>query len=135
MGWEMAAHQITGNVGLYFACYKLSKHGWNVMPTSRNAKGIDIVAYDVESSRYLGIQVKALSKRSPVPLGTSLTSIRGDFWLIVTQVSQDPITYVMLPEEVSQLAHRGEKDGRVSYWLQQKAYDTEAFRERWERIR
>ena len=105
------------------------------MPTSRNAKGIDIVAYDVESSRYLGIQVKALSKRSPVPLGTSLTSIRGDFWLIVTQVSQDPITYVMLPEEVSQLAHRGEKDGRVSYWLQQKAYDTEAFRERWERIR
>jgi hypothetical protein len=30
--------QITGNLGLYYCCYKLSLLGWNVMPTARNAR-------------------------------------------------------------------------------------------------
>ncbi|HZW57961.1 MAG TPA: hypothetical protein VFF30_16850 [Nitrososphaerales archaeon] len=38
--------QVTGNVGMYWVAYKLSSIGWNFMPTSRNAKGIDIVIYD-----------------------------------------------------------------------------------------
>ncbi|PSN88098.1 hypothetical protein B9Q03_09635 [Candidatus Marsarchaeota G2 archaeon OSP_D] len=37
--------QITGNAGLFYVAYKLSTMGWNVLLTSRNAKGIDIVAY------------------------------------------------------------------------------------------
>ena len=37
--------QITGNVGLYYYCYKLSLPGWNVMPTARDARGVDIIAY------------------------------------------------------------------------------------------
>ena len=32
------SNQIVGNVGLYYVCYELSKRGWNVLPTSRNAK-------------------------------------------------------------------------------------------------
>ena len=64
--------QIVGNAGLYFTCYRLSLLGWNVMPTARNARGIDVVAYSRDGKRYIGIQVKSLSKRVPVPLGTSL---------------------------------------------------------------
>lgn len=37
--------QIVGNKGLYYCYYQLSLLGWNVMPTARNARGIDIVAY------------------------------------------------------------------------------------------
>ena len=37
--------QITGNLGLYDCCYKLSLLGWNVMPTARSARGVDIIAY------------------------------------------------------------------------------------------
>jgi hypothetical protein len=29
---------ITGNTGMYFVAYQLSRRGWNVMPTSRNAQ-------------------------------------------------------------------------------------------------
>jgi restriction endonuclease Mrr len=32
------------------------------------------------------------------------------------------------------IAHRGEKDGRVSYWLQPNKYHTDEFREKWDRI-
>lgn len=31
---------------MYYACYRLSRMGWNVMPTARNARGIDIIAYN-----------------------------------------------------------------------------------------
>jgi hypothetical protein len=29
-------NQLTGNIGLYYICYELSKRGWNALPTSRN---------------------------------------------------------------------------------------------------
>lgn len=76
--------QLTGKVGLYYCCYRLSLMGWNVMPTARNARGVDIIAYSRDASRFVGVQVKALSKRNPVPLGTSLDKVMGDFWIILT---------------------------------------------------
>jgi hypothetical protein len=83
--------QLTGNVGLYHCCYRLSLLGWNVMRTARNVRGVDIIAYSADASRFVGVQVKALSKRSPVPLGTSLDKIMGDFWVIINRiVSRSP---------------------------------------------
>lgn len=109
--------------------------GWNVMPTARNARGVDIIAYSRDATHFCGIQVKALSKRSPVPLGNSLDKIMGDFWVIVNKVaSPSPCAFVLLPMEVRERAHRGEKDGRVSYWLQPGEYEQDAFRDNWQRI-
>ena len=45
--------QVTGNIGMYYACYKLSCMGWNVMPTARNARGIDIIAYNKEGTDFI----------------------------------------------------------------------------------
>ncbi|WP_439684891.1 Holliday junction resolvase [Cupriavidus oxalaticus] len=127
--------QLTGNVGLYYCCYRLSLLGWNVMPTARNARGVDIIAYSRDASRFVGVQVKALSKRAPVPLGLSLDKIMGDFWVIVNKVATPtPSAFILLPSEVRERAHRGEKDGRVSYWLQPGSYEADEFRETWERI-
>jgi hypothetical protein len=47
--------QIVGNLGLYWCCYKLSLLGWNVMPTARNARGVDIIACSSDASRFKGI--------------------------------------------------------------------------------
>jgi hypothetical protein len=126
--------QIVGNMGLYYVCYQLSQLGWNVMPTSRNARGVDIVAYNSTCSRLIGVQVKALSKRDPVPLGKTLNNIMGDFWIIVNNLASAPRAFVMLPAEVKNLAHRGEKAGSVSYWLQPSSYDIAEFTEGWNRI-
>ncbi len=126
--------QVTGNAGLYYVAYKLSLLAWNVMPTARNARGIDVIAYDATGENFLGIQVKALSKRDPVPLGLDLDKLMGDWWAIVTNVTSAPVAYVMTPAEVRAAAHRGEKDGRVSFWLQPPKYDADAYREAWGRI-
>ena len=99
------------------------------MPTSRNARGIDLLIYD-SGGHYQGIQVKALSKQKPpVPLGKStMTSLVGDWWIIVTNGGHGhPECFIIKPEEVSALAHRGVKDSRVSYWLQPRKYHTVNF--------
>jgi len=120
---------------MFYVCYRLSRHGWNAMPTTRNARGIDIIAYSPDGKHFHGIQVKSLSKCSPVPLGKTLDKIGGDIWIIVNNaVSETPSTFIMLPEEVKKRAHRGEKEGRVSFWLQPRDYDQDQFREAWDRI-
>ena len=104
------------------------------MPTARNARGVDIIAYSQDTSRKLAIQVKALSKRDPVPLGTSLDRVMGDYWIIVNKVASGPSAFILLPSEVKALAHHGQKEERVSYWLQPTRYDQPDFRESWHRI-
>lgn len=126
--------QVTGSIGMYYACYKLSCMGWNVMPTARNARGIDIIAYNKTGKEFVGVQVKALSKRNPVPLGNSLDKIMGNYWLIINNVAKEPNVFVMYAEEIKALAHKSEKDGVVSYWLQPNTYDTAEFKEAWDRI-
>jgi hypothetical protein len=64
----------------------------------------------------------------------SLDKVMGDLWVIVNNVIADPQTYILYPREVKQLAHRGEKDGRTSYWLQPSSYCAEEFHEAWDRI-
>jgi hypothetical protein len=81
--------------------------GWNVMPTSRNARNIDIIACNTDGSRFIRVQFKALSKRNPVPIGTSVDKIMGDFWIILNNVAQEPCASVMEPAEVKEKAHHG----------------------------
>jgi hypothetical protein len=127
------SHQVVGNVGLYYVCYKLSLAGWNAMPTARNARGIDIVLYSGDGQRFTTVQVKALSNRAPVPLGKHLDHLFAAHFVICRRItSEQPECFVLTPDEVRAAAHKGEKDGKVSYWLQPKSY--EAFADRWGRI-
>ncbi len=128
-------NQVVGNIGLYYVCYRLARLGWNVIPTARNARGVDILVYSVDATKKLSVQVKALSKSNPVPLGTHTDAIFGDYFIVCRRVVTDsPECFVLTPTEVKALAHRGEKDGRVSYWLQPRDYAKDCFRDRWERI-
>jgi hypothetical protein len=129
------ANQVIGNIGMYYAAFKLSQMGWNVMPTARNARGIDLIAYDSTGRKFKGIQVKALSKQDPVPLGSSTETMMGDWWIVLNKVTAgNPQCFILKPEEVKDRAHKGEKNGKVSYWLQRKNYEVDEYRERWDRI-
>jgi hypothetical protein len=130
-------NQVVGNVGLYFVCYKLSCLGWNVMPTARNARGIDIVIYSQDAKQTLTVQVKSLSKSPPVPIGHSLNKLFGDFFIICRNVATEkPECFILTPDEVKPLVFKsgGNAINRRSFWLQPKQYNSDDFRERWDRI-
>ena len=129
-------HQLTGNAGMYHVARELSRRGWHVMPTVRNARGADLYAASDDESRVLPIQSKALSKRNPVPLGNNLDKLCSVWWVITVNANEAvPTCYVLSLSEVKAAAHRGvNAAGIVSYWLQPKSYAIEEYREAWWRF-
>ena len=59
---------ITGNIGLHYACYRLSLLGLNVMPTARNTKGVDILVHDYECKKIVAVQVKTRAVNTGVQI-------------------------------------------------------------------
>ncbi len=131
-------HQMTGNAGLFHVAWELTRRGWNVMPTVRNARGADLYAAPVDDEdAVIPIQSKALSKPDPVPLGGNLDKLRSRWWIITVGANDaDPVCYIMTLDEVKALADANtNKEGRVSCWLSRKNYDKPEFREAWDRLR
>lgn len=130
------SHQLTGNAGLYHVARELSRLGWHVMPTVRNARGADLYAASADERVVLPIQSKALSKKVPVPLGGTLRTLRSKWWVITVEANTaSPTCYVLTLDEVTAGAHRGVNEaGKVSYWLQPKAYARPEFHEAWHRL-
>jgi hypothetical protein len=122
---QRVSNQVVGNAGLYYVCYELSRLRWNVLPTSRNAKGVDLVVYDQTASRTHTIQIKALSKATPVPLGGNLDNLFAEYLVVVRKVlSPSPEVFVAkIDGRVRRAVHVGVNEaGTKSYWLQPKQY-------------
>lgn len=127
-------HQRTGNAGMYHVARELSRRGWHVMPTVRNARGADLYAVSEDEGTVLPIQSKALSKKMSVPLGNSLDNLRSPWWIITVNANDaSPTCYVLKLKEVRAAAYEG-KSGAASYWLEAKSYMLEEYREKWERL-
>jgi len=137
--------QITGNAGLFYVAYKLSTMGWNVLPTSRNAKGIDIVAYSEDFKVIKKVQVKSFSEIEAVSFGKNKETLPADFYVMVSYVYPKPeanITkpeaYILTAEDVDSLLTQN----KAGYWLQikgsskepEKGFKKEEFKEKWDKI-
>lgn len=126
-------NSMTGNAGLNYAAWQLSRRGWHVMPTIRNARGSDLIVSDADESLFFGVQSKALAKRAAVPLGKSIDALRSDWWVITMYANSDaPVCFVLRRHEVQQLATQDANGG--AYWLNPPAYDRDEFREAWHRV-
>jgi len=124
---------MTGNAGLNYASWQLSRRGWHVMPTIRNARGSDLIVTDGDETVFYGIQSKALSKRHAVPLGSKIDKLRSDWWIITIHANTDaPVCFIMTCEEVRSLAQKDLNGDK--WWLNPPAYDREEYRETWGRI-
>jgi hypothetical protein len=129
------SNQTVGNIGLYYVCYRLSQLGWNVMPTARNARGVDVVLYGQTGSGMATVQVKSLSEPNPVPLGTSLDNLFADHYVIARKVrTPTPECFILSRRDIGRLADKKTKGGKVSFWLQRADYEIDKFRERWTQI-
>lgn len=127
--------QTTGNIGLFYVCFRLSRMGWNVLPTSRNAWGPDILIYSQDAKHKFSIQVKSLAKRDPAGFGKNLEKLVEDFVIVCKDVAKpdgNPVCFILNAEEAKNLAYRDKRGGQ--HWLQPPAYDSDNFRERWDKI-
>ncbi len=123
--------QIVGNIGLYYTCCELSKRGWNVMITSRNARGPDIIIYSQSAERFHTIQVKSLRGRNPVSISKNPIS---EYIIICRRVLdlQPEIFIAMVDEIRSKIKEHVNEAGEKSCWLEMPDYET--FEGRWDKL-
>lgn len=122
--------QITGNVGVFHAARELSRAGWNVLLTTRNARGADLFAISADERIMHPIQIKSHANK---PLDTSLglkpDSYITPWWIFVAYaLSSEPICYVISLGEIQ--ARMGQDSGIRSgkaeserqFWLSRRYY-------------
>ena len=130
---EKKNNQITGNIGLYYVCYRLSKNGWNALMTSRNAIGVDVVIYSQNAQRSCTVQVKTLTGKDDVPLGNHIENLIAEYLTFCKyDINTDnPEVFIIPMSKVRELMHPRplkNKEGN-SYWLKQKC--CENFKANW----
>lgn len=121
--------QRTGNIGLFYIGYKLSRLGWNVLLTTRNARGADAIIYNEASDKKYTIQTKGFTDEEAVPFKEK-SYVVEDFYIIATLVYKCPVVYILTGEEVKEnltLTKSG-------YFLEKKHYLKEEFKEKWQKI-
>jgi hypothetical protein len=129
---SMTTGQLTGMAAVHYVAAELSQRCYTVAVTSRNARGIDILAVN-PSIKTISIQVKA---NKPRPLGGT-----HSFWLLgkhdaqpaamfyvfvnLNPVGQRAEFYVVLRLHVAKhIIHDGD-------WYQLNRTDAERFKEAW----
>ncbi|WP_108791767.1 hypothetical protein [Erythrobacter sp. Alg231-14] len=136
---DVKSSQATGNAAMHFAAWQLSRRGWNVMPTARNAKGSDLFCANDDESIMFGVQSKGLSKRYDVSLGKRsskkpdvLDSLRSKWWIITVFANDDePRCFILNLDEVQALAVEN-SDG--SHWLPSRDFMVDKFEDAWHRL-
>ena len=133
---QQMKHQLTGNAGLYRIAWELSRRGWNVLPTVRNARGADLYAVCEDETRIIAVQSKALSKRADVPLGGSLEALRSMWWIVTLNANSDePSCFILNLDEVKANAvSNTNKEGKVSYWLPSRFFMNDIYKDAWHRL-
>ena len=129
-------HQQTRNAGLSHVECELSRRGWSVERTKRHANASDLYASNADKTLVLHIQSRALTKRRDAGLGSSLDTLRPQWWIITVNAnSNSPDSYILTLEEVKAAAGRDTNErGVVSYWLPYKKFAVPKFQEAWARL-
>jgi len=133
----MATKQNTGHVGVFYVCYKLTCLGWNVLPTSRNAEGVDIFVYSQDGKRSFGIEVKTRDGTSKHHRNVEVKNpdcIPAKFWIIVQDSRDEPKTYILKSDEIAKFANDRCYGKEKKYMVTPSDYAHDKFMEKWERL-
>lgn len=131
------ANQLIGNVGVYHVARELSRHGWNVLLTVRNARGADLYAISQSERLVVPIQVKAHSaKPNDIRLGLYPENLVTPWWVIVAFAGTgEPVSYVVPLADIIALKVRdsGVRSGKLEHerlwWFSQHNFTPGSDRE------
>jgi len=133
---------IVSSAGLYYVCYRLSQHGWNAIPTIKNAEGADIFAQHIESKKKITLQVKTEDARRDIYIGLS-REIEEDYWIIVHLINEETTAYILSKNDILRKLVIPAKTDPVQFWIlcrarkntpDQPHYARDRYRERWDLV-
>ena len=130
--------QLTGMRGVYLVAAELSKHGFIASPTSRSARGADILATDGECKRAFSIQVKTKSTQASYwllsPDYKRFVSDSHMYIFVSIREGGVPAELFIIPSKVAAKKAYSEAFGK-NIWYSFTVKDAKPYQDRWEIFR
>jgi len=135
----LSKNQLTGMRGVYLVAAELSKHGFIASPTSRGARGADILATDPECKCAFSIQVKTRAPVSSYWLLSEYAKEMRSATLIYVFVNIKkeglPPEFYVVPSAVVAKKMWIEKQKGGSIWYSFALDDAKPFQDKWNILR
>lgn len=128
-------HQLTGMTGVYLVAAELSKRGFIVSPTSRSARGADLLVTDTDCKKSFAVQVKTNARTFNFWLLNAKATTFQSKTLIYAFVNlrKDKTEYYLVPSRFVAKNINVEKPTktRKSTWYSISLTKIEKFKDNW----
>ncbi len=135
------AKQQAGLRGVYLVAAELSRLGYSVSPTARNAAGADLLVFDPATSRAASIEVKTNGKRASFWLvgerakdRRSLSHFYAFVNLSVTKDGGELVDYYLVPSAVVAQEMKVEKSTTGSAWYSFYLKSAQQYQDAWAQL-
>ncbi len=124
---------MTGSMGLHYVCFRLSEYGWNVLVSKENVTAPNEGSCWRKDGKSITFQTRSQSDKSAIPLGAGASTITNQFLIAVVNLNSDkPEVYIFTADEAK--CKMAKDEGGDQHWIEVESYDTEDFRERWDKL-
>ena len=130
--------QLTGMQGVYLVAAEMSRHGFIASPTSRSARGADILCTDAECRRAFSVQVKTKSTQASYWLLSSdykrFVSDSHIYVFVSIKEGGVPAEFFIVPSTVVAKKAYAELFGK-DIWHSFTVKDAKPYQDRWKIFR
>lgn len=124
---------MTGSMGLHYVCFRLSEYGWNVLVSKEKVTDPNEGSCWRKEGKSITFQTNSFSQTNAVSFGQrGRPGVVKDFLIVVKALdSGSPCCYILTRAEARDAMS---EDRNGDWWLEIEDYDTEEFKERWDKF-
>ena len=126
-------NHMTSSMGLHYACFRLAERCWNVSVSKMSTKDRSEGSCSRKNGQFITFQTSGVGKKNPIRFAAGPSGITQQFLIAVVNLDSDtPEVYIFTADEAKdKMVKRGKSN---QHFIQVKVYDTEEFRDRWDKL-
>lgn len=125
--------QTNGMIGVYLASAELARRGFTACPTSRNARGADILVTDQNCTKAFSIQVKTNGKNANFWLlnAHAKEMVSSTHFYVLVNLRKDETDFFVVPSRVVARKMDVAKQGKTT-WYSISRENVMKFKDKWD---
>lgn len=128
-------NQMTGSMGFRYVCYRLVERCWNVsFSKMSNRDRNEGTCRPKGSFNSITFQTQGMGGKAEIILNGGLNKITKDFLIVVVNLNSAPEAYIFTADEARDKMVEQGKPGSIRGFIEVRDYDTDEFRDRWDKL-
>ena len=126
-------NQMIGSMGFHYVCYRLAERAWNVSYSKMSNRDRNEGTCKRRDGKPITFQTQGMGGKEVIILNGGLSRITKDFLIVVVNLDDVPEVYIFTADEAKAKMIERDYQGLVGT-ISVKDYDTDDFRDRWDKL-